>query len=124
MAAISTKKVNGPQRTSLVMLTARLVHGVIGLAAPRLVLLTQMPPSLVLKPERGRSRYLLNTTESHALQQLNKSGAQRSVALLICNFLIGTIGNPALQPAVAVGSRESGPSRFILVVAVMSSRNL
>jgi hypothetical protein len=117
---ISMSKVNGPQRTSLVMLTARLDNGVSGLVAPNLAPPTQIPLSLVFASEPERSKFLPNTTESLAPLPLKINGVQQIAALLIWSFLIGTIGLLAQQPAVEDGNPESALSQFILVAVVKS----
>lgn len=114
-------KVNGLQRISLAMLTARLVHGVNGQAVANLALLTQIPPSLAFVSEPELWRFLLNLMVFHAQPHKSKSGAQHNVALLIWNLLTGAHGPPALQHAVADGSKENVVSLFILAVVVESS---
>jgi type IV secretory pathway VirB2 component (pilin) len=120
LVVILMSKVNGLQRISLAMLTARLVHGVNGQAAPKLALLTQIQPSLVFDPGPDLLRLLLSIMVSHAQPQSSKSGAQHNAAPLIWNLLTGVHGPLALHHAVVDGSRENVALLFILAVVVES----
>lgn len=113
-------KVNGPQRTSLVMLTAKLDNGVNGPVAPSLAPPTQIPLSPVFARASERSKFLPNTMVSHVPPPLKTNGAQQIAALLIWSFLIGTIGLLAQQLAVEVGNPESALLQFTLVAVVES----